>query len=285
MTQQKARHERKRSKPRPSRRSPGFWRRFLQVVAPKVFFGALLIALATASVLWLGPPFVSLVISLGELLAEFFGLGLVLLFMLALVLGWLIWRRQFVNSLRWWNRWLAALVFGLAAFGLGAFFGGGAASAHATPLIKKSAGGLLGQAIIGNPSVGGVLRLSALCLFGAVILSPDKAWAISHSLAVVAYDRLRFIVARFVAWLGAVSAQVRARRKLAASKTTQESVERGPAPQDSSELATETPLPPEVVLSRVESDEKEESVAFHYPSGGWEMPPYELLDRSPETEL
>ncbi|MFH1485801.1 MAG: DNA translocase FtsK, partial [Chloroflexota bacterium] len=144
---------------------------------------------------------------------------------------------------------------------------------------------LLGQAIIGNPSVGGVLRLAALCLFGAVILSPEKAWAVSHSLAVVAYNRLRFLVARFVAWLGAVSAQVRARRKLAASKTTQQSVERGPTPQHSPEVMTETSLSPEVASSSVESDEKEESVAFHYPSGGWEMPPYELLDRSPETEL
>ncbi|MBI2907574.1 MAG: DNA translocase FtsK [Chloroflexi bacterium] len=289
MSKQRVSSSRVRQRARPSHRRQVAWRRLLPILSSKFVLGACLIGVAAFLVMTFGPMVLAAIVlvltAVGEALAEFFGLGVVLLIALLFVVSWLAWRRQFLRSLRWWDRWVAALAFGAALFGLAAFFGGESLPSSGSSLIKKSAGGLLGQAIIGAPSLAGFLRVMILGLLGVIVLWPRQTWRLSSDGSRRLYSRSRMLLPEIAARAKALAAMIsgawQARRVAVAGAA--------PEPVEASAMPAAFPDPIMRAGAPVEtagSDETAGEVIMAAPSGeGWQLPPYDIADRAPETEL
>jgi len=137
----------------------------------------ILLVIIVAALFWWRDSLVSWVADVTESTVELFGWGLVLIAIAVIIIMGMIWRRQLSAwAHRWklhqWNKWLGAIAFILAAWGILALF---------------DLGGSFGLIIIGQQGFVGVLRLLGLVILGVVLVAPRVCFR---------------LVVRFILWLG-----------------------------------------------------------------------------------
>ncbi len=121
------------------------------------------------------------------------GYGVILVaVMVVLLMFWILWRRQITGflergnralrstssslSLHRWNLWLGFIVFGVAVFGILAFF---------------DLGGGFGLAVVGAADALGALRLVGIILAGVVLIAPRGSWRLVSRAGVALADSYR----------------------------------------------------------------------------------------------
>jgi len=135
-----------------------------------------IIRLLTSSLTW---RFLFLIVTAGliywrwESLLRTFGVGIVLLLLVAAILNWAIWKRRILPFIKWWNYSLGALVFAAAVLGILAFFTYGEGI-----LYEESLGGSWGKAISADQGLIGGLRVIGLVIVGIAFVGPRFTWSL-----------------------------------------------------------------------------------------------------------
>ena len=100
-----------------------------------------------------------------------FGVGITLLIIAVAILVWAIWRRKISPFIKWWNLWLGGITFAAAILGILSFF---------TPnegeegiLNEVSLGGNLGNWISRDQESIGVLIIIVIAIVGAFLVGPN----------------------------------------------------------------------------------------------------------------
>ncbi|MBE0415346.1 MAG: DNA translocase FtsK [Dehalococcoidia bacterium] len=225
-------------------------------------------------------------IAAGEVLIDTFGVGLILVVLAMVFVGWMVWRRRIPGFLRRWNRWLGAIAFSLALFGLLAFF-----KPQGVLLSDATWGGNLGRVILGAPDALGALRLVGIVLVGIFLVAPRTSWRfVSTSTSALANLYRRYPLHKYL-WGTAPRLWVFYQRyplhRILTSrfqrppKPTVEPVERveyetpGVVEPEADRSAQIAETPPLVAQEKVERVKK---------SGIWQLPSLNILVRTPEIE-
>jgi S-DNA-T family DNA segregation ATPase FtsK/SpoIIIE len=238
------------------------------------------------------------------------GYGVILVAVLvALLLVFITWRQQVTAflqrgnrslraiysslALHRWNRWLGAIAFCVAVFGLLAFF---------------DLGGGFGKSVIGDPNAIGALRLAGIVIVGILLVAPRGSWRTSvrfFRALMDSYHRypLHIYLWRLACWPWAFyrrhplkrTRTVPPRRpaKPAAAPVarvgygeprTVEPEATPPAPTEPKEdrIAEAVPSIAGATAEKVETVDKFEKVAEE--GGRWQFPSLSLLERAPEAE-
>jgi S-DNA-T family DNA segregation ATPase FtsK/SpoIIIE len=217
----------------------------------------------------------------GEALIGTFGLGLILVVVTILLLGWMAWRRRIPRFLRIWNRLLGAIAFSVAIFGVLAFF---------------ALGGSLGMAIIGAADALGALRLVGIVLIGTFLVAPRTSWRLVSNIASAPANLYRSYPLHRLLWLRLVGLGHRYQRyPLHRMLTSWLQRPAKPAVEPAERLEYEAPMvaEPEVkVASRAPelmvetfAPVAEELIEKVEKAGGkWQLPSISILDRTPEIK-
>jgi S-DNA-T family DNA segregation ATPase FtsK/SpoIIIE len=99
-----------------------------------------------------------------DTMRQLFGYGVIVIAFAFFGLLTIAWRRKLGTFIHYWNRWLGAISFTFAAWGIL-----GIIEYHST-LFKNGLGGSFGRALVANPSDSMTTFLGALCILGFVVL-------------------------------------------------------------------------------------------------------------------
>ena len=125
-----------------------------------------MIALLVGALIWLAVYSVNF---------RVFGLGIVLILLWDLILGWLIVSGHTITLLRRWHRWLGAICITVALLGLPVLFPSQGLSVRGISFDEVTLGGLVGQYIIGSSGFAGfstVWRILVFVVAGLVLIFP-----------------------------------------------------------------------------------------------------------------
>ncbi len=106
-----------------------------------------------------------------------FGIGVAILVVAVFVLDWVVRGCRIFTLVRHCNYYLGAITFGLAIFGILAFFVPSKGVFSTTSL-----GGQLGLWVIVNQNIAGALRIAALVIVGIIFITPRHSWRAMVSL-------------------------------------------------------------------------------------------------------
>ncbi len=198
-----------------------------------------------------------------ESMFALFGFGLIMIVIAMGMLIWVVWRGRFLNTVKHWNWVVGGVFLALAVWGILSLF-------TATEGILSSAtlGGRFGQSITGMPNLMGGLRVVLLILLGVILLAPRRVWfylrSVWHSITSVAAQRH--------------------------TKQGEESDQRISVPlikegQGEDAHSAIEAKPVAVYEANVVVDSIEQSRSPIITSGGWQLPPIDLLERGTEIEL
>ncbi len=262
---------------------------FRFIVSPLVRrFTMLVIILGLLFLLW--SPLTSWVTDVRDAALELFGWGLILIAIAVIIIMGMLWRRQlsaFVH--RWrlyqWNKWLGAIAFTLAIWGILALF---------------NLGGSFGLVIIGQDNVDYPVWLSGLHLLGLVIIG----------IILVAPGACFRFVTSSISWLGGLF-----KMPPPPPRPTREELQAPLRPQTYTRPAADEKVTPPPVLVPPEIPKKEPETRAPTPVltptqaqqelrqvaqdvwkkygespalvtiDGWRLPPIDILDRTPEVEF
>ncbi|MDD5081900.1 MAG: DNA translocase FtsK [Dehalococcoidales bacterium] len=235
-------------------RSPVVWRVLLAVIVAAVLF-------------WQWPAITSWVAGVRDSILNTFGWGLIFIgVIIAAVLCLIFWRQLSDWARRWhlqhWHKWLGAIVFMLAIWGVLAFF---------------HLGGNIGLAIIGQnatdyPVILSVLRVIGLVVIGIMLVIPGPFF--------------RF-VGRSIVWLA---------RRLRRQPSPETPPKAKPAPAAAKPQPSVPEKEPSATPALVEADSELQQVAQQVwkkygesadlvAVNGWRLPPIDILDKATEVEM
>ena len=223
---------------------------------------AFALALLLLALLWFIPFFGLVLLDAASIVFSIFGFGLLIILGWIGLLWWILWRRL-PQRLRRWNLWPAMLLFSAALFALLAFFRPGGWGVGSASLAQVSAGGYVGQTIIGAPDLGGFLRLSLLVVVGVAFVSPR---ALARWVRGTARGVLRFFGHELPEVAGPVVKKIQSK---ALPPRLRPARAAPPAPEQA---------PAELVPSQAQGDK----VA---PPRRWQLPSLSVLSKGLEVEL
>jgi len=198
---------------------------------------------------------------------ELFGWGLILIAIAVIIIIGMLRRRQLSTlARRWklyqWNKWLGAITFILAIWGILALF---------------KLGGSFGLDIIGQQDFIAILWILGLVIIGTILVAPKTCFRLAAS---------------FFSWLGKQLKRRLARRPTPQQESSFPTVPAAPKPPEI-EPEEETVTP---VLTPTQAQQELKQVAQEVwrkygesPTlvtiDGWRLPPVDILDRAPEVEF
>ena len=224
-------------------------------------------------------------VEVAEDVSQLFGWGLLFPVIAFGVLVGLFWRRRLLSIFRYWNLWLGGIAFVLVVWGVLAYF---------------ALGGSIGVSIVAYPFVDwvGILRLIGLTVIGVILVAPR------------AYFRL---VAKMGSWLGKqferkpVPRPTRLEPPPAPYRVAEPRFETRPSVLEKPAMPIETVAvnPPVIkqekvtptpgtVSSTAQRDLKQVAQEVWRKYGesqslvtidGWQLPPIDILDTTPEIEF
>ena len=253
-----------------SRKKPGgtsSWSRPFRFAALPLVWRLILIVLIVALLLWQWSEVTSWATNIASKAWELFGWGLVLIAIVVIIIIGMLWRRQLSTlAHRWklnhWNKWLGAVTFILAIWGILALF---------------NLGGSFGLNFIGQDDFTAILWILGLVIIGTILIAPKACF---HQ------------VVSFFYWLG---------RQLKRRPAPEQAPQPEP-PFPTVPVTPKTPeIEPEKemvtpVLTSTQAQQELKQVAqevwkkYGESPGltiidGWRLPPIDILDRNPEVEF
>jgi len=198
-----------------------------------------------------------------------FGWGLILIAIAIITIMGMIWRRHLsVLAHRWklhqWNKWLGAIAFILAIWGILALF---------------DLGGSFGLRIIGQQGFIGILRILGLVILGFILVAPRACFN---------------LVVHFILWLGRQlrrqpAPKVAPQPTLASTPLVEAPQPSEPEPEKETTLVSRAPAlaQPQQELRQVAQEvwKKYGESSALITVDGWRLPPIDILDRASEVEF
>jgi S-DNA-T family DNA segregation ATPase FtsK/SpoIIIE len=236
--------------------------------------GLALFALALVLLYWYLPLLPDMTSHYSQQAFQLMGLGLAIpgFLLLLLIILWRLGRFSFI----WRRRWLALMAFSLAGWGI-------------ATLTDPTYGGEWGQLLLGPPTWIAFLRLAVLFYLGFIFWSPGQTLSITRRALLLLERPFLFLLRQFL-----LLRQRRQQRRLAEEPVEKPEVK---AVKKQEEVPPERPPKPSVpttpgrlkkAVLEVWKREKAPPPSPAQPiitASGWELPPLELLDMSPEAEL
>ena len=253
-----------------SRKKPGgtsSWSRPFRFIALPLVWRLILLILIVALLFWQWSAVTSWAINIADKAWELFGWGLILIAIVVIIIIGMLWRRQLSTlANRWklyhWNKWLGAVTFILAIWGILALF---------------NWGGSVGLNFIGQDDFTAILWILGLVIIGTILVAPKACF---------------HLVASFLSWLGRQLKRRPAAKQAPQPKPSFPTVPvTSKPPEIEPEKETVTP-----VLTSTQAQQELRQVAQEVwkkygesPAltiiDGWRLPPIDILDRSPEVEF
>lgn len=196
-----------------------------------------------------------------------FGAGLIIMSAALGTLLWAVFQPSLKPVLRHWNIWVAVVLFGIACWGLLAFFRPGTGV-----LSHSTLGGMVGKDILGSADIFGALRLAVLVLIGVFFITPGGFLRVVWSTLRLAVKAVGLAVGRFRR-----PARQPAEQSLAAAIAVGEEPLKKSDDTESpkvTRLAAPAPGKPPAMAK-----------APTFTAGGWQLPPIDILDQPVEVEL
>ena len=165
-------------KPRVKPERKSLWGGLFHFIISPLVWRLIWVIIIVAVLFWLWGRLDSWVTDVTESIVELFGWGLVLIAIAVIIIMGVIWRRHLSAwARRWklyqWHKWLGAIAFILAVWGILALF---------------DLGGSFGQRIINyGQGLMGILRILGLVILGVILVAPRACFR---------------LVANFISWLG-----------------------------------------------------------------------------------
>ena len=244
-----------REKPKDTRRQSWFFR---YVVWPLIILVIIAVALW-----WFWSEVTSWASNVAGGALGLFGWGLVLIVIaLGILVGLLWWRKQSSLIYRW-NRWLGGIAFILATWGILALF---------------DRGGSFGLSLISSQDFTGILRVVGLAIAGVILVAPRACFR---------------LVRNFISWLNKQFEIKPAPRPPRVQKPAFPPVTETPKPLDITP-EKETVTPPVLTPTQAQQELRQVAQEVWKKYGesstlviidGWQLPPIDILDRSPEVEF
>ena len=240
---------------------------FYFIVSPLVR-RLILLVIIVAVLFWQWGRLASWVTDVTESTVELFGWGLVLIAIAVIIIMGMIWRRQLSAwAHRWklyqWNKWLGAIAFILAVWGILALF---------------DLGGSFGLRIIGyDQGLIGILCILGLVILGAILVAPRACFR---------------LIANFTSWLGRQLRRQPAPKVAPPPTLAPTSVVEAPQPskpEPEKETVTQVFAPTQAqqelrqVAQEVWKKYGESSALITV--DGWRLPPIDILDKASEVEF
>ncbi|MFC1864996.1 DNA translocase FtsK [Chloroflexota bacterium] len=226
-----------------------------------------------------------------------FGWGLVFFDIALIALIVLLGRRKLSSVIRHWNYWLGGIAFTLAIWGILACFPGGGTLRHV------SLGGNFGLSIIGSQDITGILRIMGLVIIGILLVAPRACFR---------------LLAKLVSWPDKQFKRQTVPKYLRGQlpQPTPPKTRAGPTIEAEPAIPPEMEkslVPPDMVIPKSPFVAPEKGLAAsglapaQSPRGlrqvaqevwkkygespslvtidGWQLPPVDILDRSPEVQF
>ncbi|MFC2067973.1 DNA translocase FtsK [Chloroflexota bacterium] len=267
MTKRKV--NRDKSKVRPKRK-PWFSRLFHFLALPPIR-RLILVVIILAILFWQWSALTSQAAVIRDNTIELYGWGLLLIIIAIGALVIMIWRHKLSSLIFHWNQWLGVAAVGLAIWGT---------------LGLIDLGGSFGRSIISSPDLGGSLRVLGLAITGIVLIAPGFCF---HS------------AVHLITWAGK-KIKKQPHHQPAPQERVLYTPSLSPAPKSSTVVSpklteekptTETIIPvPTTTQDRQELRQVAQEVRRKYNESptlitidGWQIPPLDILDITPEVEF
>jgi len=255
-----------RGKPRGKTQRRSWWSWLFHFVMLPPVRRLILAVLILALLFWQWPTLTSWATDVTGSTLELFGWGLLLIALVVIIIMGVIWRRQLsVVVHRWklyqWNKWLGAIAFILAAWGILALF---------------DLGGSFGLSIIGSPVFVGILRIVGLAIVGIILVAPRACF---------------HLVVNSVSWLGKQLKRQLAPRPAPKEKPAVPPITVPPIPATLKPIEIE---PEKIAATQTQQELRQVAQEVWKKYGessalvtidGWRLPPIDILDRAPEIEF
>jgi S-DNA-T family DNA segregation ATPase FtsK/SpoIIIE len=256
MAKKKASIERKSTR-KPRGRS-GWSRLFHFMVSPPVW-QLLLIVLVLSLLFWQWPVLTSWATDVINGVWGLLGWGLALMAVAIVVLISVLWRRKLSSLIYHWNQWLGGIAFALSGWGILAVFG---------------LGGSFGLRIIDYPASDFTIisRIAGLAVIGIILVAPGVCFRLA---------------AKLISWPGKLFQRQPAPRPVPQPKPSPPAITAIPKPPEikpQKEAAAPVPAPSPSLRQVAQEVWKKygESPAL-VTVDGWQLPPIDILDISPEV--
>ncbi len=250
---------------KPKRRSG--WSRLLHFMVSPPVWQLLLIVLVLSLLFWQWSTLTSWATDVINGVWGLLGWGLALIAVAIVVLISVLWRRKLSSLIYHWNQWLGGIAFALAGWGILAVFG---------------LGGSFGLRIIGYPAsdLTIISRIAGLAVIGIVLVAPGACFRLA---------------AKLFSGLGKLFQRQPAPRPISQPKPPPPMIAAIPKPpeikpQKEAAAPVQVPAPapaPSPTLKQVAQEvwkKYGESPAL-VTVDGWQLPPIDILDISPEIEF
>ena len=244
-------------KPRVEPRKKSLWGGLFRFIVSPLVRRLILLVIIVAVLFWQWGR----VTDVTESTVELFGWGLVLIAIAAIIIMGMIWRRQLSAwAHRWklhqWNKWLGAIAFILAVWGILALF---------------DLGGSFGQNFVGFPQILG------LVILGVILVAPRVCFR---------------LVVNFILWLGKQLKRQPAPKTapqptLAPTPLVEASQPSKPEPEKETVPQVFAPTQAQQELRQVAQEvwKKYGESSALITVDGWRLPPIDILDKASEVEF
>jgi len=251
-----------RGKPRgePKRRS--WWLRLLRFLLTPPGLYLTLIIIAAVLLYWWRVALVSWGTDVITDVSRLFGWGLVFIIIVVATLVEVLWLRKLSSVIHRWNYWLGGIAFILAAWGVLAIF---------------NLGGSVGLGIIGYTYLQALWRLPVLVIVGVVLIAPRASF---HAVV----NSASWLVKQFKQ-PGYKSLRRPKLPSPSPSPVTPKVPEIEPERKAVTREVTSTPAPEELRQVAQEVWKKYGESPELVTVDGWQLPPIDILDRSPEVQF
>lgn len=254
-------------KPRVKPERKSLWGGLFHFIVSPLVWRLILLVIIVAVLFWQRGRLVSWVNDVTGSTVELFGWGLVLIAIAIISIMGMIWRRQLSAwARRWklyqWHKWLGAIAFTLAVWGI---------------LALLDLGGSFGMTIIGQQDFVGVLRILGLIILGIILVSPRACFR---------------LVVNFISGLRKKLKRLPTPKKIPLPTLAPTSVVEAPQPskpEPEKETVTQvvTPAQAQQELRQVAQEvwKKYGESSALTTVDGWQLPPIDILDKAPEVEF
>ncbi len=228
----------------------------------------ILLVIIVAVLFWQWGRLASWVTDVTDSTVELFGWGLILIAIAVIIIMGMIWRRQLSAwAHRWklhqWNKWLGAIAFILAVWGILALFG---------------LGGSFGLRIINyDQGLISILRILGLVILGVILVAPRACFR---------------LVVNFILWLGRQhrrqpAPKIAPQPTLAPTPLMEAPQPSKPEPEKETVTQVFAPTQAQQELRQVAQEvwKKYGESSALITVDGWRLPPIDILDKASEVEF
>jgi DNA segregation ATPase FtsK/SpoIIIE, S-DNA-T family len=204
-----------------------------------------------------------------------FGFGLIIIAIAIVITIQMIRRKHLIELFKQWNYYLGGILLVLAIWGALSLF-----AFNRGILSRVTLGGTFGQMILGSPDVIGGIRIVAIAMLAIIFIIPRRVWSILKKIT----TSMGCLISKFTKEPRSKVSEFRSRIEPADSQLALYQPETTVS-QKAEEIAKTLNPPVKQSLEHNESTLWQSQREPILTSGGWQLPPIDILEKPKEVEL